>query len=121
MVKNVRKFWIHDFVKISEAVLSQVNPTPRGTNDDSICFERLYFKEIGTKVTERFRFFFIDFEIIFEHFDFDFINVIDDILLKLVGEVNCYPANATKRLEYLLNFCLFQPLPQMVGNRLRDN
>ena len=57
----------------------------------------------------------------FQHFDFALVNVIDDVLSKLIGNVDGNTTDTTERLEDFANFGLLESVGQMMRDGFRDD
>ena len=57
----------------------------------------------------------------FQHLDLILVNIVDDVLWKMINNMNGYSTNSTERLEHFLDFGLFESLPQMMWNLLRND
>ena len=97
-----------------------LDPSPRRTDNESICMEGLHLKEILVDECEFICIFLIDFHVLLKHFDFILVDIIDNIFGKVIAEMDGDPSYATERLKDLVDLLVLEPFGKIEGDWFRN-
>ena len=113
MQQNVSQFGFHQFIRVLTGIQLCVDTSPRRTYDKSISLERLHLQEILVQNSESIKWFAINSHVIFEHAYLAGTDIVDNVLLEMIAQMNRDTTDSAKRLENLLDACLFETLQKM--------
>ena len=121
MKQNVGQFGFHEQIWIRISIALSVNSSPRRTYDEGISCKRFDLKKIQIDKFEFIEALLVDFHVVLQHLEFVGVQIVDNVLLKIVTEMDGDSSHPREGLKYLLDTHPNETLSQVVGNCLRDN
>ena len=119
--QDVGQFGFHEQIWVRISIAFSVNSSPGRTYDECVSYKRFDLKKIHIDKFEFVEAFLVDFHVVLHHLEFVGVQVVDDVLFKIVTEMDGDPSHSRKGLKYLLYTHPNKPLSQVVGNCLRYN
>ena len=121
MKQNIGQFGFHEQIWVRISIALCVNSSPGRTYDEGVSCKRFNLKKIHVDKFKLIEALLVYFHVVLHHLEFVRVQVVDDVLLKIVTEMYGDSSHPRERLKYLLDAHPNKPLSQVVGNCLRNN